>query len=127
MANKNARKLKLNASFKALDILLPLEQNNRYDLIVDSSFLHCIVFDSDRNKCYDFVKKSLSEEGIFFIHTMIKSNDMSEMLSLKHIFLENEILWSTGNNEWGIDWKEVQGRKVFPTEELCALIESGVK
>lgn len=120
MANENAAKLGLEAKFEVKDINDVFECE-KFDLIVDSSFLHCIVPDNERANCYRFVKNNLKMDGIFFIHTMIESSDMSDMLTAKHIFLENEILWSTGKESWDLDWREIRGKKVFPHRRILSL------
>tara|TARA_B100000212_G_scaffold298244_1_gene242348 strand:- start:283 stop:723 length:441 start_codon:yes stop_codon:yes gene_type:complete len=120
MAIDNALKLGLEASFKVKD-LNKAEEKESFDLIVDSSFLHCIVSDNERSNCYRFVKNNLSKDGLFFIHTMTESNDMSEMLSAEHLFFENEILWSTGKDSWSMDWEEVRGKRVFPHRRILSL------
>jgi 2-polyprenyl-3-methyl-5-hydroxy-6-metoxy-1,4-benzoquinol methylase len=120
MASDNALKLGLQASFKVRDIN-EVKTNESFDLIVDSSFLHCIVPEEERSNCYRFVRNNLVEEGLFFIHTMIQSSDMSEMLAADHIILENDILWSTGKDTWNMDWKEVCGKRVFPHRRILSL------
>jgi 2-polyprenyl-3-methyl-5-hydroxy-6-metoxy-1,4-benzoquinol methylase len=120
MASKNALELGLRANFQVKDIN-EAEDSDSFDLIVDSSFLHCIVPDNERSNCYRFVKNNLNEDGLFFVHTMIKSADMSQMLSAEHIFLENEVLWSTGKDSWDMDWKDVCGKRVFPHRRILSL------
>lgn len=120
MASDNALKLGLEAIFEIKDIN-EIKASDYYDLIVDSSFLHCIVPDEERSNCYRFVKNNLGDGGLFFIHTMIVSDDMSEMLSAEHIFFENEILWSTGKDSWDMDWKEIRGKRVFPHRRILSI------
>lgn len=120
MATDNAFKLGLEANFKVKDIN-KIKGNDSFDLIVDSSFLHCIVPDKERSNCYRFAKNNLSKDGLFFIHTMIESTDMSEMLAADHLLLENDILWSTGKDSWDMDWKVMRGRKVFPHRRILSL------
>lgn len=120
MASKNALELELSVNFKVQDINA-INSDDHFDLIVDSSFLHCIVPDSERSKIYSFAKSSLNNNGLLFLHTMIKSEDMSEMLSASHIFLEDEILWSTGKDSWDMEWQEVQGKKVFSHRRIMSL------
>jgi 2-polyprenyl-3-methyl-5-hydroxy-6-metoxy-1,4-benzoquinol methylase len=119
MALDNATALGMNVTFKAEDIN-ELNVNEHFDLIVDSSFLHCIVPDVDRSNCYEFARKSLTKEGFFFIHTMIESDDMSGMLTMDHLVLKEEVLWSTGKDSWEMDWQEVDGQKVFPHRRILS-------
>ncbi len=114
IANSNALQLGLDIDFKVYDIVTSDSSSDVvYDLIADSSFLHCIVKENDRKKVLKYVHNSLSEDGYFFLHTMIKADDMSDMLSGSHIFLENETLWSTGPDRWDMEWENVNDQKVF--------------
>ncbi len=120
MAKANAEFLNLAPVFIVKDIN-DLIAEDKFDLIVDSSFLHCIVPENEREKMFDFANKSLETNGLFFIHTMIESNNMSEMLNNDYLILEDEILWSTGKNSWDMDWKTIQGKKVFPHRRIRTL------
>lgn len=120
MASENALKLGLEASFEVKDIN-QAKTNERFDLVVDSSFLHCIVPDKERSNCYRFVRRNLAEEGLFFIHTMIQSSDMTQMLAADHLLLEDDVVWSTGKDSWDMEWKEVGGKRVFPHRRVLSL------
>ena len=113
MAKDNADKLGVLANFEVLDIN-EIKVSRKFDLIVDSSFLHCIVYENERRNILKSIKEQLNSEGYLFIHTMIQSVDMSEMLMAPHLILENEVLWSTGPDRWEMNWSEVNGKKVFP-------------
>ena len=52
---------------------------------------------------------------------MVQSKDMSEILSPKHLFLEDDVLWSTGKDSWDMDWQEIQGNKVFPHRKIMTV------
>jgi 2-polyprenyl-3-methyl-5-hydroxy-6-metoxy-1,4-benzoquinol methylase len=120
LANKNAKSLGIEADFEVKDIYTS-DASTKYDLVIDSSFFHCIVSKKEREKCYSFVGKSLNEKGMFFMHTMIQSDDMSKMLSAKHLELEGDILWSTGRDSWEMDWEEVKGKRVFAHRRVLSL------
>jgi SAM-dependent methyltransferase len=129
-ANKNAAELNKNIKFAVGDLLedKPIQ---KYDFISDSSCLHCIVFDEERAAFYKYVRESLkSSDSSFFLHTMISSNDMSDMTNKPYLFLDGSYLWSTGKAEWDIKWYELDGKKVFPhrrilsKEELINEVES---
>ena len=113
MAKDNANQLSVLANFEVIDIN-KIKVSRKFDLIVDSSFLHCIVGEKERHNIFESIKEQLNSDGYLFIHTMIQSEDMSEMLSAPHLILENEILWSTGPDRWKMNWSEVNGKKVFP-------------
>ncbi|MBT3980850.1 MAG: class I SAM-dependent methyltransferase [Bacteriovoracaceae bacterium] len=111
-ALENAAYFKLDTDFFCGDIL-SLECSEKFDLITDSSFLHCLVTDEDRKKFFDLAKNIINDHGKLFIHTMVHSDDMSNFLTAPHILLKEDILWSTGNEDWDMDWTEIDGRKVF--------------
>lgn len=119
MASSNAQKLNLKAKFLVKDIN-ECKTNELFHLVVDSSFLHCVVEDQDRSNCYQFINDSLQTDGYFFLHTMVQSEDMSEMLAAKHLLLENDVLWSTGPDSWEMDWQIIQGQKVFPHRRILS-------
>ena len=95
MARINNDKLNLNAKFIETDIL-NLKLDEKFNLITDSSLLHCLVGDEDRTKLYKVVKEHLEESGLFFIHTMVESEDMSSLTGNKYFKLKNEVLYSLG-------------------------------
>ena len=112
MAKKNAKKLNSNVSFNVGDITQNII-NKKYNFIVDSCCLHCIVTDEDRDQFYQTVKTSLKECGTFFLFTMTASENMSFLTDKKHLILKDTYLYSEGPDRWDMDWKEVDGRKVF--------------
>lgn len=123
MAQENARQLNLKVDFLVRDInqLSAESFEDPFDLIIDSSFLHCIVELSERAKVLELVHAALRVGGEFFVHTMVASEDMSEFLRPEHIELEQEILWSTGKMTWPMQWQERNGKKVFPHRRIRML------
>ncbi len=117
MAKTNAKNIGVNTTFVCCDIYLE-EPSAEYDLIVDSSFLHCIVTEEDRAKVFNFIKKSLKPGGKFFIHTMVDSENMSCMTEKSFFLLENEVLWSEGKGHWNMKWEIVNGKKMFPHRKI---------
>jgi SAM-dependent methyltransferase len=119
-ANINAKELNKNIKFEVGDLLKD-KPNQKFDFISDSSCLHCIFFDKERSAFYKYVKESLkSEESTFFLHTMISSDDMSNMTSQPYLLLDESYLWSKGKPEWDIEWHEVKGQKVFPHRRILS-------
>ena len=92
MAVQNSLELGLSAQFLQADIT-ELNLNEKFDLITDSSLLHCLV-GPDRKKFYDVVKTHLNPNGKLFIHTMIQSLDMSGMIDEDFFTFKDDILWS---------------------------------
>lgn len=117
MAKQNATTLKLDSLFYCKDIV-EIEQTGDNHLVTDSSLLHCLVDEEDRSKFYTVVNNLLSDDGILFIHTMINSDDMSDMLNRTYLFLEGGTLWSTGNESWAMNWHLINGKKVFPHRKI---------
>lgn len=122
MAKKNAEALNLSVNFFQ-DDFLDSKVSDHFDLIIDSSFLHCIVNKEDRANCFLKIKSCLNSNGKIFVHTMIKSDDMSEMLDKDYLFLKENILWSTGPDHWEMDWQQVDGHRVFAHRYIPSLNE----
>ncbi len=120
IAKENALNLKVESEFKVQDIC-EYHGDTKYDLVVDSSFLHCIVPQNERDNIYSSVRSVLNKDGYFFVHTMIQSDDMSDMLSKEHIFLKDETLWSTGKDSWDMDWQNIDGKRVFPHRKILSI------
>ena len=119
-ANKNALQLNKNIKFDVGDLLKD-KPNKKYDFISDSSCLHCIFFDEERTDFYNYVRASLnSSDSSFFIHTMISSNNMSDITNRPYLFLDGSFLWSTGKAEWDIKWYEFDEKKVFPHRRILS-------
>ncbi len=113
LAKKNASELKLDLKFEVADII-SIKTNDKVDLVVDSSLLHCLVEKKDRADFFKLSFDLLKEEGLLFLHTMIEAADMSEMTDREYLVYENHILYSTGPERWDMKWMQVQGKKVFP-------------
>jgi 2-polyprenyl-3-methyl-5-hydroxy-6-metoxy-1,4-benzoquinol methylase len=117
MADKNKEVLNLKATFQVQDIL-SMELETKFDLIIDSSFLHCIVFDKERLQILKWIKNHLTPDGHFFMHTMTESADMSDLTNRDYLIFKDEILWSTGKDSWDMDWQELDGKRVFPHRRI---------
>jgi SAM-dependent methyltransferase len=65
-----AAEIESPAKFVAGDFLTHAFLPSSFDLIIDSSFLHCIIFDSDRNTCLRRMFELLVPGGLLVIHTM---------------------------------------------------------
>jgi SAM-dependent methyltransferase len=68
-AYANAQALQQNATFVCDDFLTTTELQPSYDLIVDSSFLHCLVYDEDRAGAFGRVRDLKPKTLI--LHTMV--------------------------------------------------------
>ena len=64
MAKENASVLDLDIDFFVQDIVKS-SIFDEYNLVVDSSFLHCIVFNDEREKIYQSIRKALKKKWIF--------------------------------------------------------------
>jgi 2-polyprenyl-3-methyl-5-hydroxy-6-metoxy-1,4-benzoquinol methylase len=93
IAIQNAKTLKLDIEFIVGDIL-DLHLKKKFDLVVDSTVLHCIVGSTDRKAFYQTAKLHLHANGYLFINTMISQGDMTSHFPKEHIHYENETLWS---------------------------------
>ena len=120
MARANNDNLKLNAEFLEADIL-NLKLDKRFNLITDSSLLHCLVGLEDRTKFYEVVKDHLEKTGLFFIHTMIESEDMSSLTENKYFRLQDEVLYSLGIADINDGRASFDGKSYFPHRTILKL------
>lgn len=65
---------------------LNLEQ--KFDLILDSHLLHCIVDQQNRQKYLNNVKDHLSAGALFYVETMVTHRDCTFESELEHFFFE---------------------------------------
>jgi len=94
MARDLATAQNLKIRFAVGDILKLDELKQRFDLIYDSHCLHCIVFDEDRQKVYNGVKNSLSENGLFILDTSVMNGSWNPTAGDDSLrFDEDYILW----------------------------------
>lgn len=120
MARANNQFLKLDAEFLEEDII-NLKLDKKFDLITDSSLLHCLVGQEDRTKFYEVVKTHLSEKGMCFIHTMTASEDMGSLLGNDYTHLEGEVLYSLGIKDIKNGRSLFNGKSYFPHRTLLRL------
>lgn len=118
IAFKNAQTLGLDVEFIVGDIL-DLQLNRKFDLIVDSTVLHCIVGNDDRKNFYETAKRHLNTNGYLFINTMISQGDMSACFPKEYFHYENEVLWSLGINKI-TDRKKIDGKSYFAHRTLLS-------
>lgn len=112
IARENAAKLGLDAEFISGDVL-ELDLSKKFDLVVDSTILHCIVGSEDRTRFYQTTKKHLKHDGYLFVNTMIASSDMTARFPSEYFLFQEDVLWSLGINEIA-DRKTINGKSYFP-------------
>lgn len=117
IAEANAVKLDLKVEFLEGDVL-DLHLNQKFDFIIDSTVLHCIV-GADREKFFHAVREHLTEKGFFFFNTMISEGDMTSIFPVEYFYFENEVLWSLGISEIS-ERKIINGRSYFPHRTLLS-------
>jgi 2-polyprenyl-3-methyl-5-hydroxy-6-metoxy-1,4-benzoquinol methylase len=118
IAIKNAKTLGLDIEFIVSDILR-IHLNKKFDVVIDSTVLHCIVGDIDRKAFYQTAKTHLHENGYLFINTMISQGNMSSHFPKEYFHYENEILWSLGISEI-TERKTIDGKSFFPHRTLLS-------
>jgi 2-polyprenyl-3-methyl-5-hydroxy-6-metoxy-1,4-benzoquinol methylase len=125
MARELATQQSLEIDFRVFDVLGLESLGEQLDLIYDSHCLHCIVFDEDRRKVLEGVKKLLRSNGVFILDTMVLTSgcnptDGHDVLR----FDEDHILWhKTGaSNDRGVVQIEGQHwcaqRRILPSERI---------
>ena len=118
IAKGNAKKLGVNVEFIVKDVL-ELDLKKKFDLVVDSTILHCIVGLQDRSTFYNIVKRHMSSNSYFLVNTMIASGDMSSRFPKDYFLFQDEILWSLGINEIS-ERKVIDGKSYFPHRTLLS-------
>lgn len=118
IASKNAQTLGLDVEFIVGDIL-DLHLNKKFDLVIDSTVLHCIVGNKDRKNFYETAKRHLDADGYLFINTMISQGDMASHFPKEFFHYEDEILWSLGISDI-TERKTIDGKSYFAHRTLLS-------
>lgn len=118
IAKENAKKLGVNVEFIVGDVL-ELDLKKDFDLIVDSTILHCIVGPQDRSRFYNIVKRHMGSNSHLLVNTMIASDDMSSRFPKEYFLFQDEVLWSLGINEIS-ERKVIDGKSYFPHRTLLS-------
>jgi len=118
IAKENARNLALNVEFIVGDVL-ELRLGRTFDVVVDSTILHCIVGAADRGRFFKSVKRHMGSHSHFLVNTMIESADMSARFSKDYFLFQDEVLWSLGINEVS-ERKTINGKSYFPHRTLLS-------
>jgi 2-polyprenyl-3-methyl-5-hydroxy-6-metoxy-1,4-benzoquinol methylase len=135
MACELAKKQNLEINFQVGDVLALLKLNEKFDLIYDSHCLHCIVFDEDRMKVLEGIKKSLTETGIFILDTMAMAKNYDPTDAIDTLRFDDEyILWHKTNSSNYRGVVEINGqkwcaqRRIYPSSKIMEeVIQAGFK
>lgn len=74
LARRLAAELNLRVDFVCGDFLDSSIELDKFSFIIDSSFLHCIVFDEERKSCVRHVYDLLEPDGVFVLHAMVSDD-----------------------------------------------------
>jgi SAM-dependent methyltransferase len=87
------------------DVQLP----DKYDLIVDSHLLHCLITDPERLSYLQLVREHLTSNGIFVAETMVHR---------KKLFIPDGFMFDQKNTLWQMfgEWKPV--RRILDSLDL---------
>lgn len=118
IAKENAKNLGVKVEFIVGDVL-ELDLKQKFDIVVDSTILHCIVGSRDRKRFYSAVKRHMNSASYFLVNTMIASCDMSSRFPKEYFLFQAEVLWSLGINEIS-ERKEINGKSYFPHRTLLS-------
>ncbi len=118
IAKENAKKLGLSVEFTVGDVL-ELDLKKKFDVVIDSTILHCLVGSKDRSRFYNIVRRHLGSNSHLLVNTMIASGDMSSRFPKEYFFFQDEILWSLGINEIS-ERKVIDGKSYFPHRTLLS-------
>jgi SAM-dependent methyltransferase len=71
LAREMAARRKLSATFEVADVCRRPLPEGAFDLIVDGHLLHCIVFEHERRRLLEQVRRALQATGEFWVETML--------------------------------------------------------
>ncbi len=130
MAKELSKRQNLAIRFEVEDFLQIKSLKQKYDLIYDSHFLHCIVFEQDRQKFFVNIKDLLKSDGIFILDTMVMSKTFSPAGQNSQLrFDEDFILWHKTNRGTGHgivednDQSWCAQRRIYPQEKILEEID----
>jgi 2-polyprenyl-3-methyl-5-hydroxy-6-metoxy-1,4-benzoquinol methylase len=82
--------------YRHMDIGSGSELDKKFDFIIDSHLLHCLVDKNSRSKYFAFIKNHLDTNGRAIIETMVFSKGLQ--VPIGYEFTETNILLKTINN-----------------------------
>ena len=94
MARQQAAKRGLTIDYRVGDLCRDPLDARRYDVIVDSHCLHCIVPEEDRRRALDSIHDALTDDGFFILETM-----MGQLRTDTIETDEEGIVWTAYGNE----------------------------
>lgn len=123
-----ARQQNLEIKFVVDDVLNLKSLNQKFDLIYDSHFLHCVVLEEDREKVFSGIKTSLTSGGIFILDTMVMPNREIDPASTFDTlrFDQDFILWHKTKPSTDRGIIEIEGqhwcaqRRIYPVEKVMS-------
>ena len=135
MARGLAAQQGLKIQFEIGDILKLEKLNQKFDLIYDSHFLHCIVFDEDRRLVLEGIRKSLATYGLFILDTMVMVDNFNPADGIETLRFDSDyILWhkTKPSADRGIvkldDQHWCAQRRIYPSEKVIAEVrQAGLK
>lgn len=96
--------------FKLADLTHPdVSLEKKFDLIIDSHLLHCIITEPDRASYYKLINEHLSKRGIFVAETMVHR---------KKLHIPDGFMFDQNNTLWQMfgEWKPV--RRILDSLDL---------
>ncbi len=117
MAGQIAAERCLDARFERNDVL-DIVGEERFDLIVDSHCLHCIIYDDDRQRLYATVQRLLKPDGVFLVETMARHDGVN----FGEAFLLDDagVLWRRWDRGESADTKRFNGEVWHPNRRVLA-------
>lgn len=106
------------AKFICGDFLEASFHPGSFSTIVDSSFLHCIVFDQDRIACLSRIYELLEPGGSFILHTMISDRPFD--FGPRFHFDEQGILWYLSANSEVVESKPYKNGYATPQRRVLS-------
>lgn len=117
MAQRIAAERTLDARFEVNDVL-ELQGEARFELVVDSHCLHCLVYDHDRQRLYATVHRLLKPNGAFVVETMARHAGVD----LGDLFILDDagVLWRQWAGGDPADTRHFNGEPYHPNRRILA-------
>lgn len=71
---------KQNVEFSVFDVCSSKSLDKKYDYIIDSHTLHCLISEKERASYFNFVRNHLKPNGLFMVETMTYNTEIREPL-----------------------------------------------
>jgi SAM-dependent methyltransferase len=101
-----------------LELADDLAGQERFDLIVDSHCLHCLIYDTDRARFFDNVRRLLQPSGAFVVETMARHARVD--FGADFVLDDDGVLWRKYADGDPADTRILRGEPHHPNRRVRA-------